>query len=160
MRAVFVRAAIAAVAGFAVLGLFTAVSPAFLGEVLHDANHAPVGVVVVCLFAASVGGQLASTRLGERALTLGCGLLAVGIAIVGASLPARSLTLLLVGAAVAGLGQGQGQGLSFRAGRRDASPAQLRGEVNDRNVHRLDPTRPTAEHTCPAPSQRGVSVCG
>ena len=53
IRGVFTRSAIAGFAGFAVLGLFTAVSPAFVGTVLHDTNHAITGAVVLSLFIAS-----------------------------------------------------------------------------------------------------------
>jgi MFS family permease len=129
VRPVFVRAALAGFAGFAVLGLFTAVSSAFLGTVLHHHNHALVGVVVLVLFGASVAGQSLSARLGlERALPVGCAALAVGVLLIAGSLPAHSLALMLAGAVVAGLGQG----LSFRAGLgavSAASPAEQRAEV-------------------------------
>jgi MFS family permease len=46
MRAIFIRAALAGFAGFAVLGLFTAVAPAFLGQELHVGSRATVGAVV------------------------------------------------------------------------------------------------------------------
>jgi MFS family permease len=126
MRAVFTRAAIA---GFAVLGLFTSVSPAFLGTVLHHSNRALVGVVVLCAFAASVAGQVLSARLAlDRALRGGCVTLIVGRAIVALSLDAHSLTLLVVGAVIAGVGHG----MSFRAGLGSvagAAPEDERGEV-------------------------------
>ena len=129
LRPVFVRAAIAGFAGFAVLGLFTAVSPAFLGKVLDRQNAALVGVVVFVFFAMSVAGQTLSSRLGlARSLTTGCTALIAGMVLIAASLPAHSLPLLLAGAVVAGLGQG----LSFRAGLgsvADASPDGARGEV-------------------------------
>ena len=47
IRGVFTRSAIAGFAGFAVLGLFTAVSPAFVGTVLHNTNPAITGAVVL-----------------------------------------------------------------------------------------------------------------
>lgn len=129
VRGLFTRAAIAGFAGFAVLGLFTAVSPAFLGKVLHHHNAALVGLVVLVVFAASVVGQTASQRLGlERALPFGCAALIAGMALIAASLAAKSLGLLLAGAVVAGLGQG----LSFRAGLgavTAGSPEEVRGEV-------------------------------
>ncbi len=129
VRGLFTRAAIAGFAGFAVLGLFTAVSPAFLGKVLHHHNAALVGLVVGSLFAASIVGQTTSQRLGlERALPVGCAGLIVGMALIAASLAAASLWLLVTGAVVAGLGQG----LSFRAGLgalTAGSPEEVRGEV-------------------------------
>ncbi|TVT19072.1 MFS transporter, partial [Amycolatopsis acidiphila] len=103
MRGAFTRAAIAGFAGFAVLGLFTGVSPAFLGTVLHNENRALVGVVVLVLFAASTAGQLVSARLGERrAMIVGCAGLIAGMVLIGASLPLASLPVLLAGAVVAG----------------------------------------------------------
>jgi sugar phosphate permease len=67
--------------------------------------------------------------IGERrALTLGCAGLIVGMVLVGASLPARSFAVLVVGAVVAGIGQG----MSFRAGLAtvtSASPPDKRGEI-------------------------------
>ena len=113
IRGVFTRSAIAGFAGFAVLGLFTAVSPAFVGTVLHDTNHAITGAVVLSLFIASIIGQSLSSRIGERrALLIGCASLIVGMIFVGISLPVRSLALLIVGAVIAGLPQG----MSFRSG--------------------------------------------
>ncbi|SHF62328.1 Predicted arabinose efflux permease, MFS family [Jatrophihabitans endophyticus] len=129
LRAAFTRAAVAGFAGFAVLGLFTAVSPAFLGDVLGQHNAAVVGAVVLCIFAGSVGGQTQSDRLGlDRALPVGCGALIAGMVLVGTSLAAEQLVLLVAGALVAGYGQG----LSFRAGLGSvagASPADERGAI-------------------------------
>jgi MFS family permease len=129
VRPTFVRAAIAGFAGFAVLGLFAAVSPAFLGTVLRQHNAALVGVVVASVFGASVVGQVLSSPLETgRALPIGCVLLIAGMAMVALALPTRSLALLVAGGAVAGLGQGT----SFRAGLGGvtaASPEELRGEI-------------------------------
>jgi MFS family permease len=129
IRGVFTRSAIAGFAGFAVMGLFTAVSPAFLTTVLHNTNHAVTGAVVLSVFLASTLGQSLSMAIGERrALTLGCVGLIVGMIFVGASLLVRSLTVLIIGAIIAGLGQG----MSFRAGLgavAGASPPDKRGEI-------------------------------
>ncbi|MFD9701398.1 MFS transporter [Lentzea sp. NPDC059081] len=129
VRGVFVRAVVAGFAGFAVLGLFTAVSPAFLGTVLHQGDHAVTGVVVLSVFAASILGQAWSSTLGtRRALTTGCALLAVGTTLAATSLPAASLAMLVAGGVVAGTGQG----LTFRAGLgsvAECTPAEQRGAV-------------------------------
>jgi MFS family permease len=130
VRPVFVRASIAGFAGFAVLGLFTSVSPAFLGQVLHHSSPALVGAVVLLVFAASVAGQLFSLRLSTAAgLSVGCSALIAGMAVVALSLLLKSLPLLIVGGLVAGLGQG----LTFRAGLGsvgEASPADQRGAIS------------------------------
>jgi len=128
IRGVFTRAAIAGFAGFAVMGLFTAVSPAFLADVIGNTNRAVLGLVVICLFAASVLGQSLSTRVGGAALPVGCAGLIAGMALVGVSLPLASLPVLVAGAVVAGLGQG----MSFRAGLASVSEAvapEQRGAV-------------------------------
>jgi MFS family permease len=129
MRAIFVRAALAGFAGFAVLGLFTAVSPAFLGQELGVTNRAAVGLVVSAVFAASTLGQIALPLLGEaRALPIGCALLIAGMGSLALSLGLSSLAVLVIGGVIAGLGQG----LSFRAGLaalNARSPASQRAEV-------------------------------
>jgi MFS family permease len=129
VRGVFIRAAIAGFAGFAVLGLFTAVSPSFVAQILHISNHLVTGLVVFCLLGPSAVGQIASSRLGERpALLIGCAGLVVGVLVVGLSVALASLWLLIVGAAIAGVGQG----MSFRAGLgavSAGSPPERRSEV-------------------------------
>ena len=113
VRPIFIRGALAAFAGFAVLGLFTAVSPAFLGKTLHITSHAVVGLVVFAVFAASFAGQLVFEVAPERlAMAIGCAALIAGMALVAGGLGASSLALLVIGGLIAGAGQG----LSFRAG--------------------------------------------
>jgi MFS family permease len=112
VRVVFVRAALAAFAGFSVMGLFTAVSPTLLGILgVHD--HAVVGLVVFSFFGASAVGQLATARSSEYAALRG-GVLVMGVggALVGVGLLTAALPLFLAGAVVSG----SGQGASFRAG--------------------------------------------
>lgn len=130
IRAVFVRSATAAFAGFAVLGLFAAVGPAFAGQILGIENHAAIGLIVFSVFVASALGQLALGPVvpAEQALTRGCMALIAGMAAIAAGIADASLPLLLLGGAVAGLGQG----LSFRSGLgavNAAAPEQRRGEV-------------------------------
>ncbi|MGH8162309.1 MAG: MFS transporter [Gammaproteobacteria bacterium] len=129
VRGVFVPAAIAGFAGFAVMGLFTAVAPAFLGKILGLPNLALTGFVVFLVFAASTIGQLALELVPRRwALPLGCLVLAAGALLVGSGIGTRSLALLIAGAVISGFGQG----LSFRAGMAaitGASPEERRGEI-------------------------------
>ena len=73
VRSIFIRASLAAFAGFAILGLFTAVAPAFLAQVLGETSHAVLGIVVAAAFESSLLGQIAVERVGEeRSLPLGC----------------------------------------------------------------------------------------
>jgi MFS family permease len=129
VRATFIRASLAAFAGFAVLGLSTAVSPAFLGKVLSIHNAAVVGLVVFGVFAASTAGQLLLEMVPEsRALPAGCAGLIAGMGVFAAGLAASSLALLVLGALLAGAGQG----LSFRSGLaaiNSASPPEERAGV-------------------------------
>ncbi len=129
VRPVFLPAAIAGFAGFAVLGLFAAVAPAFLSDVLHIEQPAIVGFVVLVLFLASTVGQIAQARLpGNWPLPVGCVLLVVGMILVALGLGMASLGWLISGAFVGGLGQGA----SFRAGMglvTAASPNHRRSEV-------------------------------
>jgi MFS family permease len=130
IRAIFIRASLAAFAGFAVLGLFTAVAPAFLVQILGVTSHAVVGLVVFSVFAASAAGQLALNTIvpDRRALPYGCILLIAGMATLALGLADSSLPLLEIGGLLAGFGQG----LSFRSGLGAVnanSPADKRAEV-------------------------------
>jgi MFS family permease len=124
-----VRAALAGFAGFSVLGLFTAVAPGFLGQILGIGSHATVGLIVFGVFTASTAGQAALERIsGAVALPAGCAALIAGMGLLALALAVSSLALLVAGGVVAGVGQG----LSFRAGLaavNQASPADRRGEV-------------------------------
>ena len=126
----FLPASLAGFAGFAVLGLFTAVSPAFLSTILGVTNLAAIGLVVFVVFASSAVGQvLAGSIPQRRALVGGCATLAVGVAVLGASLAVSSLVLLIAGGVLAGLGQG----MSFRASIgavTGAAPPDRRGETS------------------------------
>lgn len=127
-RTVLIQAGTAGFAGFAVLGMFTAVTPAVLALLGHH-NPALTGLVVFTVFAASAGGQLMSAAVVARvALLAGTGCLVIGVALVGVSLARSSLTLLVIGGIVAGASQG----LGFRAALgavTSASPPEQRGGV-------------------------------
>ncbi|MFJ5723151.1 MFS transporter [Streptomyces sp. NPDC093149] len=127
VKGVFTPASLAAFAGFALLGLFTAVAPSFVSQTLGVHNLAVSGAVVFSVFLASTVGQSLTQRIGARlALPVGCGVLVGGLLLVASSLIAESLPLLVLGA----LCGGAGQGLAFRAALTlisDAAPAQHRG---------------------------------
>ncbi|MFB6424011.1 MFS transporter [Streptomyces microflavus] len=111
VRGVFAPSALAAFAGFSLLGLFTAVAPAFVAETLDVHNLALAGLVVFSVFLASTAGQALMGRVGERrALPGGCFVLVAGLVLVAASLLLAALPLLVAGALCGGLGQG----LAFR----------------------------------------------
>ncbi|MFE6709303.1 MFS transporter [Streptomyces sp. NPDC057695] len=112
VRAVFVPAAIASFVGFALFGVFTSVSPAFLARYLHIDNHAVSGLVVALAFFSSTAGQLAVDRVGvARSLPLGCAVLFGGLVLLAAALYTDVLAFVVLSAVVGGVGQG----LAFRA---------------------------------------------
>lgn len=112
VRAVFVPAAVASFAGFALFGVFTSVSPAFLARYLHVDNHAVSGLVVALAFFASTAGQVAAGRVGPtRSLPLGCAVLFAGLVLLACALHTDQLVFVILAALVGGTGQG----LAFRA---------------------------------------------
>lgn len=112
VRAVFRPAALASFVGFALFGVFTSVSPAFLAEFLDVENHAVSGLIVALAFFASIAGQSAVGRIGERrSLPLGCAGLLGGLALLAGALWWQLLPLVVLSALLGG----GGQGLTFRA---------------------------------------------
>ncbi|MFC5679256.1 MFS transporter [Aeromicrobium endophyticum] len=112
-RTTFVGAGIAGFAGFAVCGLFTAVSPRFVGEAVDDPHPLVSVSVVFALFAASVLAQVVWHRLPtDTGVDLGCVLLTAGMLMFTVSLSQEWLWLMLAAAVVAGAGQG----ISFSKG--------------------------------------------
>ncbi|AWB91796.1 MFS transporter [Aeromicrobium chenweiae] len=106
-RTTFIGAGIAGFAGFAVSGLFTAVSPRFVAEAVDSPSPLVSVSVVFALFASSVVAQVLLHRLPtDPGVNLGCSLLFVGLVLFTFSLSERSLWLMLVAGVVAGAGQG------------------------------------------------------
>jgi MFS family permease len=128
-RAVFVRGATAAFGSFAVSGVFSAVAPAFLGQVLDHTSHTLAGLLVFVLFGGSIVGQLAVPRLSDRwALVAGCALLAAGVGLLALALAIESLATVLASSAVVGVGQGLVIGAGLAAINQRA-PVEQRGET-------------------------------
>ncbi|HWU08064.1 MAG TPA: MFS transporter [Streptomyces sp.] len=129
VRAVFRPAALASFVGFALFGVFTSVSPAFLAQFLDVDNHAVSGLIVALAFIASIAGQSAVGRIGrQRALPLGCAGLLGGLALLAAALWWQLLPLVVLSALLGGAGQG----LAFRAALSQvaaASPVDRRAAV-------------------------------
>jgi MFS family permease len=130
VRPVFVVAGLAAFAGFSVTGLFMAVAPSFVADVVGIDNHALAGLVAGSIFAASAVAQIGARGITpQRAVAIGCGLLIVGMAIVVAALSFSSLAWLVAASLVAGVGHG----LAFSRGLAavvEHTPAQRRAEVS------------------------------
>ncbi|MBB6344543.1 MFS transporter [Nonomuraea muscovyensis] len=107
IRAEFLRSGMAAGAGFAVLGVLTAVTGLFLSTLLHQSSHALTGLVVFIAFACTALGQLLVRAVKSAvALPAACLGLTTAAALIAAALATTSLLPLLAGAAVNGLATG------------------------------------------------------
>ncbi len=130
VRTIFVIAALAAFAGFAVTGLFTAVAPSFLANVVGIDNHAVAGLIACSIFAASAVTQVAARNMNpQRAVAVGCAILVVGMVILAVALQFSSLAGLIAATVVSGIGQG----MSFSRGLAAVSeltPPERRAEVS------------------------------
>ncbi|WP_235624243.1 MFS transporter [Mycolicibacterium goodii] len=130
VRTVFVIAAIAAFAGFAVTGMYTAVAPSLLSNVIGIDNHAVAGAIACSIFAASAVTQVLANRMPPgRAVAIGCAILIVGMLILTAALHFSSLPALIAAAVVSGVGQGMSfsRGLAAIA---EKTPSGRRAEVS------------------------------
>jgi MFS family permease len=129
VRAVFVRGAAASFASFAVAGVFSAVAPSFLAQVLGRSSHSLAGLLVFILFGGSIVGQLAVPRLSDRrSLVVGCVSLVVGVMLLALALAVESLASLLASSVVLGVGQGLAIGAALAAINQRA-PVEQRGET-------------------------------
>lgn len=107
VRGVFTQAAVGAIAGFAVFGLFSAVAPDFLADVLHEESPIVSGVVVFVLFASSAITQIVLSKAPVRpSLLYGYVALIVSMVVLIISLHAESLIALVVAAVISGASQG------------------------------------------------------
>lgn len=129
VRQVFLPAVLAGFAGFAVLGFFTAMVPAFMQQVLGQPNLALIGLIAGMVFFASTLGQALQGRISPAwRLPLGCLLVIAGALLIGVGILQATLAAFLCGALLAG----SGQGIAFRAGMgaiAAACPAAQRGAV-------------------------------
>lgn len=129
VRAVFLRGAAASFASFAVAGVYGAVAPSFLAQVLHRSSHSLAGLLVFILFGGSIVGQLAVPRLSDRrSLIVGSASLFVGVALLALALAVESLASLLASSVVLGVGQGLAIGAALAAINQRA-PTEQRGET-------------------------------
>lgn len=102
-----VAAAATAFSSFAVFGLFTSLSPGFVGATLHHPSRALAGAVVFVVFGGAAAGQTLTDRLGAR-VRENAGLIAqaAGVVLLAAGMRAASLALFLIGGLLAGVGAG------------------------------------------------------
>ncbi|WP_210495884.1 MFS transporter [Patulibacter sp. SYSU D01012] len=108
-RGRFFAAALGALLAFATLGLFTGLASTILTGTMHRTSPLLAGASIFVAFAAGVAAQLGTGRWGlRRTLGVGMALIAIGLAVLVLAvwLPTPSLTLFLLGGAVAGAGSG------------------------------------------------------
>jgi MFS family permease len=128
-RSEFIAAGAAAFAAFSLLGLFSALAPTFLGNVLHEHNHAVQGAVVFGLLAAGTVTQLLLARFASRQVMMaGLGLFLAGLALIVAALSQADMALFLAGTVVGGVAVGAVFLGSLATANRLAPPGQ-RGQV-------------------------------
>jgi MFS family permease len=103
----FAAATAAATVAWAVAGLFLSVVPSYLAALAETDNLVLLGGVVFLMLALSCAAQLAGGGIDPRPAQL-AGLVAMvaGLVAVVLAFPARSLTVFVVGAVLAGLGHG------------------------------------------------------
>ena len=106
-RSAFLAAGLATVAAFALFGLFTSLAPGFIAGTLGDRSHALAGFATFVVFGAAALAQVAVSRAAtSRQLRIGLTALALGMALVTTAVWLPSLTLFLLGGALAGAGAG------------------------------------------------------
>ncbi|MDQ0380718.1 MFS transporter [Amycolatopsis thermophila] len=128
-RARYLAAGAAALAEFAVFGLFTSLAPGFLANTLHEQSHALAGVSVFVVFGAAAAAQIVLARAQlRRLLGVGLGLLTTGLVLVTVAVWLPSLAVFLLGAVLAGAGAGAGFKGSVGTVL-ELAPADSRGEA-------------------------------
>ena len=128
-RAEFIAAGFAGFAAFSLLGLFSALTPTFLGSVLHETSHAVAGIVVFLAFGVGAVTQLAGSRLPSRPVIMaGLTVFLAALALIVAGLSAASLAVFLAGTVVSGVAVGAVFMGSLAVANRLAPP-ESRGQV-------------------------------
>ena len=108
-RGAFVASITGAFTGFAVSGLFVALTGTFLAELVHDSSPDLIGLTVFLTFGAGAVTQLVTSAWPpHRLFRLGIGPILVGLTllVISAWTSPPSLTLFLVSGVIAGVGVG------------------------------------------------------
>lgn len=107
VRAVFIPASIAGLAGFSVAGLFTSMVPSVMIHIMQVHGGLLIGAVIGLFFVASIVGQALLQWLPKaQHMTLGCVGLVFGMICLGLSIAWAQLPLLVAAGFLAGSGQG------------------------------------------------------
>jgi len=106
-RGEFVAASLAGFSAFSLLGLFAALAPTFVGDVLHESSHAVQGAVVFLMLAVGTVTQVLLSRFNSRRVVMaGLVLFLAALALIVAALAQAGLALFLAGTVVAGVAVG------------------------------------------------------
>jgi MFS family permease len=106
-RSEFIAAGAGGFAAFSLLGLFAALAPTFLGNVLHENSLAVQGGVVFLLLAVGTVTQLVLARFNSRRVVMaGLALFLAALALIVAALSQASMALFLIGTVVGGVAVG------------------------------------------------------
>ncbi len=110
-RGLFRAATGAAMASFAVLGVFNSLVPSFLLGSLHESSHAVAGAVAFAAFAASAVAQIVTPRTPtSKLLGWGVPIVTLGLALLTGGMWSADFTMFVVG----GILTGGGVGLVFK----------------------------------------------
>lgn len=129
-RAVFVVAATAAFASFAVNAMFASVAPSFVTTLMGVHNHAVAGGVAGLMVLSAAATQPAALLVPPaRAIAVGSAILVAAMAMLSVALRFSSIWGLVAAAIVAGIGQGLsfGRGLAAIS---ECTPPERRAEVS------------------------------
>jgi MFS family permease len=97
---------------FAVMGLFTSITPTFLGQTFHVTDRLAAGASTFGVFAGAAIAQVALARVNRRLqIVLGMVVVAVGLVALAVAAVVLSAAVFVIGGIVAGAGVG----LLFRA---------------------------------------------
>ena len=129
MFGAFVPAAVAAFATFAVLGFYSALLPTLLEKALQNKNHATAGGIVGELFLVGTIAIAVTPRLrAHRGLLIALIALLPSLGFLVAAETARSMSILLIGTAVAGIATALGYRCSLQKVN-ESAPGDKRSEI-------------------------------
>src|SRR6202035_1958602 len=102
-RSVFYAATLAAVAAFAVFGVFNSLVPSFLAGTLHETSHAIAGAVPFAAFAGGAAAQILGARTPAPVLLRwSIPTVTLGLALTAAAMWSSSLAMFVIGGVVTG----------------------------------------------------------
>ena len=126
---IFIPAAVAAFATFAVLGFYTALVPTLLERAFQNKNHAIAGGIVAELFFAGTIAIALTRRLQpHRGLLFALIALLPSLGLLVTAENARSMAILLIGTALGGVATGLGYRCSLQKVNQSA-PEEQRSEI-------------------------------